>query len=135
MESRQRGDRTLLEALREEVSAWETSAYFLPEEELFDLERFLKDRGAEDLCRRLEETFGRPLNASFWQTLLPYHKLRRVRMEIRKEEAEHDRKRALYVESVREAQRAYRELLELMAEEGKRPSLRVVPLPDPKADT
>ncbi len=134
MGAKQRGDRTLLEALREEVAAWENSAYFVPDEELFDLERFLKDRGADDLCRRLEETFGRPLNASFWQTLLPYHKLRRVRMEIRKEEAEHDRKRALYMESVREARRALREFLELMAEEGKRPSLRIVPLSDPEGD-
>lgn len=135
MEPKKAEERTLFEALREEVAAWEASSYFLPEEELFDLERFLKDKGAEDLCRRLEETFGRPLNASFWRTLLPYHKLRKVRLEIRKEEAEHDRKRALYGESLREAQRALRALVELMAEEAKKPSLRIVRRPDPKEDT
>lgn len=131
MGSNVRKERSLFEALREEVAAWESSPYFLPEEELFDLERFLKERGAEALCRRLEEAFGRPLNASFWRTLLPYHKLRRVRLEIRQEEAEHDRKRALYVESVKEAQRALRELVELMAAAETKPVLRIVRRPDP----
>ncbi len=45
MGSKHAEDRALFQALREEVAAWETSPYFLPEEELFDLERFLKDRG------------------------------------------------------------------------------------------
>lgn len=134
MGSKDGQDRTLFEALREEVAAWEASAYFLPEEELFDLERFLKDRGAEDLCQRLEQTYGRPLNASFWRTLLPYHKLRRLRLEIRKEEAEHERKRALYLESVKEAHRALRDLLELLAEDEKKPSLRLVRPDDPGED-
>jgi hypothetical protein len=132
MALKHREDRALFEALREEVAAWEASPYFLPEEELFDLERFLKDKGAEDLCLRLEQTFGRPLNASFWRTLLPYHKLRRVRLEIRREEAEHDRKRALYLESVKEAHRALRDLLELLAEDEKKPSLRLVRPFDPE---
>ncbi len=116
----------LLKALQEEVAAWETSPYYLPDQELFDLERFLKDRGAEALVLQLEQVYGRPLNLSFWKTLLPYHKLRRVRLEIKKEEAEHDRKRALYLESVREAQQALRNLLEMLSDAEKKPLLRLV---------
>ncbi len=116
----------LLKALQEEVAAWETSPYYLPDQELFDLERFLKDRGAEALVLQLEQVYGRPLNLSFWKTLLPYHKLRRVRLEIKKEEAEHDRKRALYLESVREAQQALRNLLEMLSDAEKKPFLRLV---------
>lgn len=120
----------LFKALQEEVAAWEASPYFLPEDELFDLERFLKDRGAEDLCLQLEEVYGRPLNVSFWKTLLPYHKLRRLRLEIRQDEAEHDRKRALYLESVHEARRTLRELLKMLAQEEKKPRLRLVRPPN-----
>lgn len=122
---------SLFKALQEEVAAWEASPYYVPEDELFDLERFLKDRGAEELCVQLEEIYGRPLNVSFWKTLLPYHKLRRVRSELKKEEAEHHRKRALYLESVREARQSLRDLLEMLAEEEKKPHLRLVRPPDP----
>ncbi|ROR01587.1 hypothetical protein [Desulfosoma caldarium] len=120
----------LFKALQEEVAAWEASPYYLAEDELFDLERFLKDRGADDLCLQLEQVYGRPLNISFWKTLLPYHKLRRLRLKIRQDEAEHDRKRALYLESVNEARRTLRELLEMLAEEEKKPRLHLVRPPD-----
>lgn len=130
MAQRHSPDPGLFKALQEEVAAWEASPYFLPEEELFDVERFLKDRGAEDLCGQLEEVYGRPLNVCFWKTLLSYHKLRRLRLEIRKEEAEHDRKRALYLESVQEARRSLQELLAMLAEEDKKPHLRLVRPPD-----
>ncbi|MEJ5348523.1 MAG: hypothetical protein WHS46_07520 [Desulfosoma sp.] len=116
----------LFKALQEEVAAWETSPYYLPDQEIFDLERFLKDRGAEALVLQLEQVYGRPLNTSFWKTLLPYHKLRRVRLELKKEEAEHERKRVLYMESVREAQQGIRNLLEMLADAEKKPLLRLV---------
>lgn len=35
--------------LRDAVSDWEASPYYLPEEELFDLERFFRDHGADEI--------------------------------------------------------------------------------------
>ena len=62
----------LLEKLGQAVAEWEDSPYYLQEEELFDLERFLLDHQAHDFKIELERTYGKPLNKEFWTSSLAY---------------------------------------------------------------
>ncbi|MBC7360439.1 MAG: hypothetical protein H5U10_18070 [Desulfacinum sp.] len=119
----------LLADLREEVGRWEDSPYHLAEEDLFDLERFLEDRGRKDLARRLESVHGRPLNRAFWGRLLPYRRLRKARALLQEREEERKKERARYLRAFLEYQEELGLFLERLREEAppRPPRLRIVP--------
>ncbi|MGD8995909.1 MAG: hypothetical protein PVH34_11890, partial [Syntrophobacterales bacterium] len=64
----------LLEKLTEAVADWEDSPYYLKDEELFDLERFLLDQDASEFKTKLEKIYGQPLNEKFWSSSLAYQR-------------------------------------------------------------
>ena len=59
--------RDLLELLSREVGEWEHSPYYLPQEELFDLERFLSDHRA--LEQAAAHALADPYRGGQWITL------------------------------------------------------------------
>ena len=112
----------VLSELTAEVARWEASPYHIPEEELFDIERFLEDRGAGALRAELERAFGTPLNRRFFSALLPYAKLRRARREVVEDDRLHDEKRRRFFAAIEEERRALAEAARAAA----RPPLRVI---------
>ena len=117
----------LFEKLALEVAEWEHSPYYLKEEELFDLERFLLDHQAHTLKEKLEETYGKPLNQKFWSGSLAYQRLRRTRKVVKEMDAEQERKREEFAESLVENKKAREQLLRDMRANQRRSKLRVVP--------
>ncbi len=126
--------RRIMDKLRDAVSDWEASPYYLAEEELFDLERFLRDHEADDVREAMEAAYGRPLNRSFWPSLIAYHRLKRVRGALKEEEALHEEKRRAFLEAVERAHRTWREWLEEWVDKEKRPRLRLVRPPEKEAE-
>jgi replicative superfamily II helicase len=117
----------IIEKLAFEVAEWESSLYYLKEEELFDLERFLLDHHAHALKQELEETYGRPLNAKFWSGSLAYQRLKRTREVVKEMDAEQERKREEYAESLLENKKAREQLLRDLRASQRRSQLRVLP--------
>jgi len=117
----------LFEKLAFEVAEWEYSPYYLAEEELFDLERFLLDHHAHDFKEELEETYGRPLNEKFWSRSLAYQRLKRTREVVKKMDTDQERKRAEFAESLVENKKAREQLLREMRASQRRSQLRVIP--------
>ena len=117
----------IIEKLAFEVAEWESSLYYLKEEELFDLERFLLDHHAHALKQELEETYGRPLNAKFWSGSLAYQRLKRTREAVKEMDAEQERKREEYAESLVENKKAREQLLRDLRASQRRSQLRVIP--------
>jgi replicative superfamily II helicase len=117
----------IIEKLAFEVAEWESSLYYLQEEELFDLERFLLDHHAHALKQELEETYGRPLNAKFWSGSLAYQRLKRTREVVKEMDAEQERKREEYAESLLENKKAREQLLRDLRASQRRSQLRVLP--------
>ena len=117
----------IIEKLAFEVAEWESSPYYLQEEELFDLERFLLDHHAHALKQELEETYGRPLNAKFWSGSLAYQRLKRTREAVKEMDAEQERKREEYAESLVENKKAREQLLRDLRASQRRSQLRVLP--------
>ena len=117
----------IIEKLAFEVAEWESSPYYLQEEELFDLERFLLDHHAHALKQELEETYGRPLNAKFWSGSLAYQRLKRTREVVKEMDAEQERKRVEYAESLVENKKAREQLLRDLRASQRRSQLRVIP--------
>ena len=117
----------IIEKLAFEVAEWESSLYYLKEEELFDLERFLLDHHAHALKQELEETYGRPLNAKFWSGSLAYQRLKRTREVVKEMDAEQERKRVEYAESLVENKKAREQLLRDLRASQRRSQLRVIP--------
>ena len=117
----------IIEKLAFEVAEWESSPYYLQEEELFDLERFLLDHHAHALKQELEETYGRPLNAKFWSGSLAYQRLKRTREVVKEMDAEQERKRVEYAESLVEKKKAREQLLRDLRASQRRSQLRVIP--------
>jgi hypothetical protein len=117
----------LFEKLAFEVAEWEYSTYYLADEELFDLERFLLDHHAHAFKEELEETYGRPLNEKFWSRSLAYQRLKRTRVVVKEMDAEQERKRVDYAQSLEENKKTRQQLLRELRASQRRSQLRVIP--------
>ena len=117
----------IIEKLAFEVAEWEHSPYYLADEELFDLERFLLDHHAHALKEELEETYGRPLNERFWSGSLAYQRLKRTREVVKEMDAEQERKRVEFAQSLEENQKSRQQLLRELRASQRRSQLRVIP--------
>jgi hypothetical protein len=117
----------LFEKLAFEVAEWEYSTYYLADEELFDLERFLLDHHAHAFKEELEETYGRPLNEKFWSRSLAYQRLKRTRVVVKEMDAEQERKRVEYAQSLEENKKTRQQLLRELRASQRRSQLRVIP--------
>jgi hypothetical protein len=117
----------LLERLALEVAEWEHSPYYLEDQELFDLEAFLLDHHAHALKEDLEETYGKPLNQKFWSGSLAYQRLKRTRAVVKEMDAEQERKREEYAESLVENKKAREQLYRDLRVSQRRSKLRVIP--------
>lgn len=117
----------LFEKLAFEVAEWEYSPYYLADEELFDLERFLLDHHAHAFKEELEETYGRPLNEKFWSRSLAYQRLKRTRVVVKEMDAEQERKRVEYAQSLEENKKTRQQLLRELRASQRRSQLRVIP--------
>ena len=122
-----RVDRQLLERLGQAIEEWEGSPYYLQEEELFDLERFLEDNQALDVKRELENLYGTPLNQRFWNSFLAYHRLRKAREEVKARDTMQEEKRRRYVEAEEAERRAWREVMREWLHQRRREQLQVIP--------
>lgn len=119
--------RELFALLAREIGEWEHSRYYLAEEELFDLERFLTEHQALELKAELEREFGVPLNRNFWASSLRYWRLRQARKEVKLQEAEQDRKRRDYLRAEVEGKRAWQEWLKKLRVTERRGRFKVIP--------
>jgi hypothetical protein len=117
----------LLQKLVFEVAEWEHSPYYLAEEELFDLETFLLDHHAHTLKEELEKTYGKPLNQKFWSGSLAYQRLKRTREVVKEMDAEQERKRVEFAQSLEENKKAREQLLRDFSASQRRSQLRVIP--------
>lgn len=117
----------LLEKLAFEVAEWEYSPYYLQDEELFDLERFLLDRHALGFKKELEETYGRPLNEKFWSGSLAYQRLKRTRVVVKEMDAEQEKKRVEFAQSLEENKKTRQQLLKELRATQRRSQFRVIP--------
>ena len=117
----------LFEKLAFEVAEWEHSPYYLQEEELFDLERFLLDHHAHAFKKELEETYGRPLNEKFWSRSLAYQRLKRTREVVKEMDAEQERKRVEFAQSLEENRKTREQLLRELRASQRRSQLKVIP--------
>lgn len=124
---KQRVDRQLLERLGQAIEEWESSPYYLQDEELFDLERFLDDNRASDVKRELELIYGTPLNQKFWTSFLAYHRLRKAREEVKAQDAMQEEKRREYLEAVESERRAWREVVREWVHRQSREQFRIIP--------
>jgi hypothetical protein len=102
----------LFQKLTEAIADWEASPYYLPKDELFDLERFLADHSAVSLRTEMEKTFGTPLNKTFWSSSLAYQKLKRARQEVKAQEALQEEKRRAFLEAMEEGRRTWQKWLD-----------------------
>ncbi|HAA02780.1 MAG TPA: hypothetical protein DCE18_05355 [Syntrophobacteraceae bacterium] len=110
-ESRESEYQEVFRKLAAAVADWEASPYYLGEEELFDLERFLTNNGVPELIGELEQTFGKPLNQTFWSSSLAYQRLKRARQEVKAQEALQEEKRLAFQSALEEGQKAWRKWL------------------------
>jgi hypothetical protein len=117
----------LLEYLRQAISEWENSPYYIPEKELFDLEGFLKDHKALELKKELESVYGEPLNDKFWTSSLAYHRLKRARQEVKEQEDLQDEKRRRYLEAVEEGKKEWDKWLNEWITNQRRQQMRIIP--------
>ena len=117
----------LFDKLAHEVAEWEYSPYYLADEELFDLERFLLDHHAHALKEELEEIYGRPLNEKFWSGSLAYQRLKRTREVVKDMDAEQERKRVEFAQSLEENKKARQQLLKDIRTSQRRAQLKVIP--------
>jgi hypothetical protein len=120
-------DHDLLQELFHAIEEWETSPYYLPEEELFDLERFLTDQRAHKLKLELENIYGTPLNQKFWSSFLAYHRLKRAREEIKAQESLQDEKRRQYLEAMEEERKTWHKWVKEWFHHHRRQQIKVLP--------
>ena len=117
----------LLERLTQEVADWEYSPYYLEDKELFDIERFLLDHSGSELKKELEETYGSPLNEKFWSASLAYQRLKQAREVVKGQDAEQERKRVEFAQSMEENKKARQQLLKDIKASQRRAQLQVIP--------
>lgn len=120
-------DQELMQRLSRAIEEWEGSTYYLPEEELFDLERFLEDHQALELKSELERIYGIPLNQKFWSSFLVYHRLKRSRNQIEAQETDQEEKRRRYLQAIEEEKRTWQELLKKWFHHHQRQRIKVLP--------
>ena len=120
-------DQQLMQNLSQAIEEWEGSPYYLREEELFDLDRFLTDHRAFALKSELEEIYGTPLNRKFWSSFLVYHRLKRVREQIKVQETDQEEKRQRYLQAIEEEKRTWQELLKEWFHHHRRQKMKVLP--------
>jgi len=111
---------------RREISEWEFSDYYLEDEELFDIERFLLDHNAHELKAELETSYGQPLNRNFWTTSLSYQRLKRAREEVKALDAEQERKRHEFARAVEEDKKARQQLIKDIRTSQRRAQLKLI---------
>lgn len=124
--SRPKDKEKLLEKLTQAVAEWEDSPYYLEEEELFDLERFLLDHDAHEFKTELENTYGKPLNRRFWTSSLAYQRLRRARNEVKALDADQESRRREYSLSVEEGKKAWQEWLKETSTSQRRAQFKLI---------
>ena len=117
----------LLEKLTQAVADWEDSPYYLQDEELFDLERFLLDHDANAFKAELEKIYGQPLNEKFWSSSLAYHRLRRAREVVKDQDDVQEKKRQNYARAVEEGQKEWRQWLKEIRSSQLRSQFKVIP--------
>jgi acyl-CoA reductase-like NAD-dependent aldehyde dehydrogenase len=117
----------LFEKLRQAVAEWEYSPYYVEEEELFDLERFLLDHHAHEFKLELERTYGKPLNQQFWTSSLAYRRLKHAREEVKALDAAQESRRQEYARSVEENNQALQKWLKDLSSSQRRAQFRVIP--------
>jgi hypothetical protein len=117
----------LMDQLAQAIGDWEVSPYYLPEKELFDLERFLVDHQAFDLKKELERIHGTPLNEKFWSSSLAYQRLKRAREEVKAQEVVQDEKRRRYLQAVEEGKKEWGEWIKEWTHNQRRQQMKVLP--------
>ena len=117
----------LLEKLSQEVADWEDSPYYLKDEELFDLERFLLDHDAKAFKAELEKTYGQPLNVKFWSSSLAYQRLKRARAVVKDQDDVQEKKRQDYARALKEGQKEWQQWLKEIRRSQLRSQLKVIP--------
>jgi hypothetical protein len=117
----------LLEKLSQAVADWEDSPYYLPDEELFDLERFLLDHDANAFKAELEKTYGQPLNEKFWSSSLAYQRLKRAREVVKNQDDDQEKKRQDYARALSEGQKEWQQWLKEIRSNQLRSQLKVIP--------
>ena len=117
----------LLEKLTYEVADWEDSPYYLRDDELFDLERFLLDHNASDFKTELEKIYGQPLNEKFWSSSLAYQRLKRTRAVVKDQDNLQEKKRQDFARSVEEGQKEWQQWLKEIRSSQLRAHFKVIP--------
>ncbi len=121
------GDQEFLKRLSEAIDQWENSPYYLPDEELFDLETFLVDHRAGHFKTELEIIYGTPLNHNFWSSFLAYHRLKRAKEEIKAQDALKEEKHRQYMQVVEEEKKAGQKWLKEWFHNQRRQKIKVLP--------
>ena len=116
----------LMNQLTHAIGEWEDSPYYLPEEELFDLEGFLTDHHATELKGELEKIYGTPLNEKFWSSSLAYQRLKRAREALKAQEAQQEEKRKQYLEAIEEGKKAWKKWLKEWFHAQRRQQIKVL---------
>jgi hypothetical protein len=117
----------LLEKLTQAVADWEDSPYYLKDEEIFDLERFLLDHDANAFKEELEKTYGQPLNEKFWSSSLAYQRLKRARAVVKDQDDVQEKKRQDFARAVEESQKEWQQWLKEIRSSQLRAQLKVIP--------
>jgi hypothetical protein len=117
----------LLEKLAQAVADWEDSPYYLKDEELFDLERFLLDHGAKAFKAELEKIYGQPLNEKFWSSSLAYQRLKRARGVVKDQDDLQEKKRRVYARALEEGQKEWQQWLKEIRSSQLRAHFKVIP--------
>ncbi|RPJ09471.1 MAG: hypothetical protein EHM36_04305 [Deltaproteobacteria bacterium] len=117
----------LMDKLSQAIEDWETSPYYLSQEELFDLEGFLVDNKAIELKAELETIYGTPLNQKFWSSFLAFHRLKKAREEFKAQEAVQEEKRRKYLQAVEEEKKEWQRWLKEWFHQHRRQQIRVLP--------
>jgi hypothetical protein len=117
----------LLEKLAQAVADWEDSPYYLKDEELFDLERFLLDHGAKAFKAELEKIYGQPLNEKFWSSSLAYQRLKRARGVVKDQDDLQEKKRRVYARALEEGQKEWQQWLKEIRSSQLRALFKVIP--------
>ena len=109
------------------MADWEDSPYYLKDEEIFDLERFLLDHDANAFKEELEKTYGQPLNEKFWSSSLAYQRLKRARAVVKDQDDVQEKKRQDYARALEEGQKEWQQWLKEIRSSQLRAQLKVIP--------
>lgn len=126
-DTKKMGSEDLLNELSRNIEQWDASPYYLPAEDIIDLERFLTDHGADDLKLEMESLYGTPLNLRFWSSFLAYHRLKRAREELKAHDALQEEKKKYYLAIVEEEKKAGQKWLKEWFHQLRRQQIKVLP--------